>query len=174
MWSRHYLTRIVPMEIPTGARPPSSSVCSQRTLKGSLRMLHVAFGPKNQCCPRGSPNTMDRMSLTKVRRKVQHSQVFSRILPFEPRSALPAASRFLDTQMRISMLVWSNTLMIAGGDLGHQLSFKIHLLEYPILPSRFFRHVFRHVFFPSRFSSQKSRVAISREPRVVNEKKNEK
>ena len=132
------------MEIPTGARPPSSSVCSQRSLKGSLRMLHVAFGPKNQCCPRGSPNTMDRMSLTKVRRKVQHSQVFSRILPFEPRSALPAASRFLDTQMRISMLVWSNTLMIAGGDLGHQLSFKIHLLEYPIPSSRFFRHIFRH------------------------------
>ena len=138
------------MEIPTGARPPSSSVCSQRSLKGSLRMLHVAFGPKKQCCPRGSPNTMDRMSLTKVRRKVQHSQVFSRILPFEPRSALPAASRFLDTQMRISMLVWSNTLMIAGGDLGHQLSFKIHLLEYPILPSRFPSRFFSVTFFVTK------------------------
>ena len=75
-----------------------SSVCSQRSLKESLQMLHVAFGPREQCCPRGSPNTIDWMSPTKVGRKVQPSQVFSRNSPFDPRSALPPQSRWVRQQ----------------------------------------------------------------------------
>ena len=104
LWSRHYLTRIVPMEIPTGARPNA-------TLFG----LRGAW-------PGGSPNTIAWVSLTKVGRKVQSSQVFSRNSPFDPCSALPAqshllmsdtffwaTSRFLGTPMRIYMIVRRTT-----------------------------------------------------------------
>ena len=68
-------------------------------LRGAYKKAYdhcmLRLGPGGNVGQGGSPNTIAWLSLTKVGRKVQSSQVFSRNSPFDPRSALPAQSRLL-------------------------------------------------------------------------------
>ena len=94
LWSRHYLPRIVPMEISAGAEPPKLLF----KLSGTPLTQFVA----NASCPgawgailaKGEhPNTIPCLLLIKVGRKVQPSRVFARNSPFDRPTATPTESR---------------------------------------------------------------------------------